>query len=80
MREREYREFNVGDRVMVVSEPYRACPFSWVTGMTEMCGKPVTIDSKRYSPGPNTYVYTVSEATWNWYRRRVILKHHLRGG
>ena len=46
----EFREFFVGDKVRVVDEPYEDCPFTWVGGMTTMCGEIVTITSKRPSP------------------------------
>lgn len=63
---REYREFNVGDRVVVVSEPYYDCPFTWVTEMSEMCGKPVTISYKEYSERHDTYFYKLLESRWHW--------------
>lgn len=63
---REYREFNVGDKVRVVNEPYEDCPFAWVSDMDEMCGELVTISYKGHSAQHNTYYYKVSEAEWTW--------------
>ena len=34
-----------GDKVFVVDEPYKECPFVWIPLMSEMCGKEVTISS-----------------------------------
>lgn len=61
---REYREFFVGDKVMVVSKPYLECPFTWVDEMTDMCGKIVTITDKQ--EGRTTYAYNISGDPWNW--------------
>ena len=38
-----YRKFNTDEKVFVVSEPYKECPFKWVPGMDEFCGREVTI-------------------------------------
>lgn len=57
----EFREFNIGDVVTVVSEPYLDCPFSWVDEMSYMCGKTVTIINKRYVEEYRTYGYRISE-------------------
>lgn len=61
---REYREFSIGDKVMVVSEPYLECPFTWVPAMTKMCGKIVTIKDKQ--PSSQTYLYKIAGSQWNW--------------
>lgn len=61
---REYREFSVGDKVMVVREPYMDCPFTWVPDMTKMCGKIVTITNKQESD--RTYLYNIADSVWNW--------------
>jgi len=58
---RKCREFFEGDRVMVVGKPYLDCPFTWVDDMTAMCGRVVTISSKRYSDERGTYCYHVKE-------------------
>lgn len=60
----EYREFFVGDKVMVVSEPYMECPFTWVSEMTDMCGQIVTIIRKRASS--KTYIYNIAGSSWDW--------------
>ena len=60
----KFREFFVGDKVRVVDTPYTECPFTWVSGMTRMCGKIVTIASK--NNGSPTYCYTIKEASFNW--------------
>ncbi len=57
----EYREFFVGDRVMVVREPYLDCPFDWVDEMTKMCGRVVTISYKGYSDTREVYCYHIKE-------------------
>lgn len=57
----EFREFNVGDVVIVVNEPYKNCPFSWADQMTSMCGATVTIKEKRYVDRYNTYRYRIQE-------------------
>lgn len=57
----EFREFNVGDVVTVVSKPYEDCPFDWVDCMTNMCGKVVTIVQKEYSEQYKTYRYNILE-------------------
>lgn len=61
---REYGEFFVGDKVMVVSEPYLGCPFTWVPEMTDMCGKIVTIINKRERS--TTYSYNIAGSPWSW--------------
>jgi len=58
---RECKEFFEGDRVMIVSEPYLDCPFTWVDEMTRMCGKVVTISGKRYNDAYGTYCYEIKE-------------------
>lgn len=60
----ECREFFVGDKVRVVGKPYMACPFTWVSDMTRMCGKIVTITSKNNTS--ETYCYTVEGSYCNW--------------
>lgn len=54
-------EFNVGDIVRVVDEPYTKCPFSWVKGMSKYLGTVVTIRSKKWSPVRKTYKYFINE-------------------
>lgn len=61
---RGYREFCVGDKVMVVDEPYMDCPFTWVSDMTRMCGQIVTITAKERGKG--TYYYNIAECGYNW--------------
>ncbi len=60
----EFREFFVGDKVRVVDEPYEDCPFTWVDGMTTMCGEIVTITSK--DPARGTYAYKIDGSRWTW--------------
>lgn len=60
----EFREFFVGDKVRVVDTPYIDCPFTWVSQMTRMCGKIVTIKSKRMRK--QTYCYTIRGYPFNW--------------
>lgn len=62
----EFREFNVGDVVTVVNEPYEDCPFSWTTEMTRMCGAEVTIISKEYDKLYGTYAYRIRECRFAW--------------
>lgn len=57
----EFREFNVGDVVTVVNEPYEDCPFTWVDQMTNMCGRMATITGKCYSEQYGTYRYNIKE-------------------
>lgn len=57
----EFREFDVGDVVTIVSEPYIDCPFNWVEPMTNMCGDTVTIVKKEYSEQYKTYKYKIQE-------------------
>lgn len=55
--EQEAQAFEVGDIVVVVEEPYEDCPFSWVAGMTELCGKEVRIaDVTRDHWLPSSYI------------------------
>ncbi len=51
-----YNEFNVGDTVQVVDEPYTACPFFWVSGMNRYLGETVVIRRKAWSPSAKTYI------------------------
>ena len=55
----EYNEFEVGERVRVVSEPYLRCPFSWVSEMDNYCGENVTIVDKRFDGYRNTNAYRI---------------------
>lgn len=54
-----YKEWNVGDVVRVVDEPYRECPFSWVDTMDEYCSREAMIRSKSFSTGYNTFRYEI---------------------
>ena len=54
-------DFQVGDKVFVVDEPYKECPFVWVPLMSEMCGKEVTIASVQWAPDRNIYAYRIDE-------------------
>lgn len=62
----EFREFNIGDVVTVVNEPYKGCPFTWVDPMTSMCGETVIITKKRYIDQYNTYCYSIQEDDGNF--------------
>lgn len=66
--ETTYSEFNVGDTVQVVDEPYTACPFHWVSRMNQYLGKTVTIRAKEWATGAGTYMYGIEEdkRTFNW--------------
>lgn len=50
-----------GDKVFVVDEPYKECPFVWVPLMSEMCGKEVTISSVQWVPEREMYAYRIEE-------------------
>lgn len=54
-------EFEVGDVVQVVSEPYEKCPFGWVDTMSPLCGQTVEISNKWWNEGYRTYVYKLKE-------------------
>lgn len=50
-----------GDKVFVVDEPYKKCPFVWVPPMSKMCGKEVTISSVKWVPEKERYAYRIKE-------------------
>ena len=52
--------FKVGDVVHVVAEPYLDCPFNWVSGMTRMCGKEVTISRVLWDGSLHCYAYRIA--------------------
>lgn len=54
-------EFNIGDIVRVVDEPYRSCPFHWAENMSNYLGMAVTICAKTWSPANKTYRYEIKE-------------------
>lgn len=54
-------QFKAGDKVFVVDEPYKECPFVWVPLMSEMCGKEVTISSVQWVPKREMYAYRIEE-------------------
>lgn len=62
----EFREFFVGDTVRVVDKPYTDCPFTWVSDMTKMCGKIVTITRKEKDTNKGTPYYNIRGSQWNW--------------
>ena len=54
-----YNEFEVGDEVTVVHEPYHECPFSWVSEMNSFCDGTFKIVRKDWYDGYGTYAYTL---------------------
>lgn len=55
----QYREFEVGDEVYVVDNPYEYCPFDWVDTMDKYCGEKTRIINKKYSADRETYFYHI---------------------
>lgn len=48
-----------GDLVRIVSTPYMACPFTWIGGMTQYCGKPARIHSVMWSERYKSHYYRI---------------------
>lgn len=58
-------EYEVGDLVRVVDEPYWQCPFNWVDDMTRCCGKTFKISGKFFDEERGFY-YHLDGVGWNW--------------
>lgn len=58
--------FQVGDVVHVVAEPYLDCPFNWVSGMTRMCGKEVTISRVLWNGSLHCYAYNIGGSVFTY--------------
>ena len=54
-----YNEFEIGDEVVIVDEPYDNCPFGWVGAMDCHCSEETVILSKTWSCSENTYKYEI---------------------
>ncbi len=63
------REFNVGDHVTIVDEPYMGCPADWTPGMSNYCSKDVVIKEKipDYFRGAYCYKIDADNCQHNWY-------------
>lgn len=55
-----YNEWNIGDKVTVVDEPYEDCPFSWIDTMDEFCSRDAVIVDKQFSDNFGTYYYIIN--------------------
>lgn len=53
-------EFQIGDTVVVVDEPYEACPFTWASGMDQFLSRTAIITEKFYSDHRNTFAYNIN--------------------
>lgn len=64
---RDSPEFQVGEVVRVVDEPYKDCPFSWVNNMDEWCGRRVEILDRHWSSWYDCYAYEIErEYCWSF--------------
>lgn len=54
-------EYNVGGLVRIVSKPYKGCPFNWVGGMDEYCGKVLRIRDKYWNGKNNCNAYILDD-------------------
>ena len=52
-------EFNVGDKVRVVSKPFEDCPFTWTEVMNKYCGATTQITWKEYNTPFNEMCYYI---------------------
>lgn len=59
-------KFQVGDKVIVVDEPFYSCPFDWADEMDEFCGNEVTIDGFQYFPWCDALGYFIDEDNGNF--------------
>ncbi len=53
-------EFDVGDSVTIVDEPYRECPFKWTEAMDRFCSQDSSIVAKEWSISYETYCYKIA--------------------
>jgi len=53
-------EFNVGDRVTIVDEPYKGPPDLWVPLMDKFCFAETTITEKKWDSLDKTYYYEIA--------------------
>ncbi len=62
------REFNIGDRVTIVDEPYKGCPFIWASDMDKYCSKDTVIVGKNWDYPEEAYYYeiTADKGQYNW--------------
>lgn len=74
---REDIEFEVGDMVRIVSEPYTDCPFEWLDVMDEYTGMLATIVSKRWGFSFETYAYEIDidGRRYNWCKNCFLSPH-----
>lgn len=56
-----YNEFEVGDEVQIVTEPYSDCPFAWAPLMNDYLGKTAVILQKCWSENKNTFWYHIDK-------------------
>lgn len=56
---RDVPEFNIGDTVQIVSEPYMKCPFFWASGMNQYCGVITKIIRKTYHSAKQQFGYVL---------------------
>ena len=66
-------EFQVGEVVRVVSEPYKDCPFTWADGMDKWCGSRVKILALYWSSEDDCYAYEIErERGWSFCRNCFV--------
>lgn len=62
------KEYNVGDVVQIVPEPYLDCPFKWVEDMDNFCCCTAEIIGKHYYKNKEQYGYRIDidREGWLW--------------
>lgn len=60
-------KFQVGQKVMVVDEPYMECPLIWISSMSAFCGMEATITRADYMGcGIYRYLIDLDRGLYNW--------------
>jgi len=62
------REFDVGDHVTIVDEPYGRCVFGWLFSMNEYCSRDAVIMEKNWDSEEGVYYYKIDadHRFYNW--------------
>ncbi len=55
-----YQEFDVGDSVTIVDEPYYGPPDLWVSAMTDYCSVETTIVDKEWDDADGRFYYEIA--------------------